>query len=88
MKGIEDFENITLKIKNLVNNKHFIINENLYDKWASSNNISNLLKNVEYNELKEKIKVLIPNAPLGFNYFFDEKFFLWALQNGFSEYLK
>ena len=86
LKVIEDFENITLKIKNLVNNKYSILKENLFDKWVSS--VTNKsFKNANYNVLIKNIKALIPNAPLGINYSFDEKFVFWALKNDFAEYL-
>ena len=51
-------------------------------------NTIEILKDVNYNELVENIRVLIPFVHLGINYSFDEKFVLWAIKNDFGEYLK
>ena len=90
----QEFENscneiikLSERIKEMVKKQSQIENINFIDDWIKTNpnyKKKYLVSDVIINNLRE----LLSSIKLDINYSYDERFILWSIKNGFSNYLK
>lgn len=90
----QEFENtcheiikLSEQIQEIVKKQFQMVNINFIDDWIKTNpnyKKEYLVSDIIINNLRE----LLSSIKLDINYSYDERFILWSIKNGFSNYLK